>query len=380
MGPWHEPHLPPVLESRHHGRLRTTIRAVTLLRQSLPDWAALFPRDAIAFLERHRFSSRRWHLLNLWIRVPEARERWDDLPALAWLAANSWFVKQRPVQRPFRSLRALARRPLAALLRWLDLPSGKGTVLLLRSVDPATLSPETACAICRILRDEDRRRHWLALPRPATDRLLRRLGSRCPPSFPLLLAMNLRQRLGTGHRPTVESVFGDCLRLIRALGAEDRYRPILARIRSPERLLRLHDELVRELNLRPLAALWTEPIQPPLPPASWMRPLTVPEDLRREGSDMVHCIASYARAIIRRAYYAYAIDHPVHGRATLGLAWVRGSRWAIAELSGKKNDPVPAALRAAVEVWFGEAAFSGEPPETGDGPTQVIPADGNLPF
>jgi hypothetical protein len=230
-------------------KLRSTIRRVMLLRRNLPDWAALFPDGAMDFVERHRFSNRRWHLINLWLRVPGWRELWDDIPALAWLAASSWLYKTKPVKRPFRSLRALVKKPRACLLRWLDLPAGDGTLALLRSVPGKLMTPKLAHALCRVLRAEDKRRAWSNLRLGVTRRELSLLAYDLPISFPVLRLINEGSRVGPrGRRQMAESVYVDCLKMIRIMGRDDEVRPGLARIRSGERLVAFHDELVAELN------------------------------------------------------------------------------------------------------------------------------------
>ncbi|MCB1089844.1 MAG: hypothetical protein KDM63_22580, partial [Verrucomicrobiae bacterium] len=172
-----------------------------LLRRDLPHWASRFPDGAMDFVERHSFSTRRWHLINLWLRVPGGRELWDDIPALAWLAASSWLCKAKPVQRPLRSLRTLAKKPRAHLLRWLDLPAGDGTLALLRAVPASLMTPKFAHAFCRVLRDEDKRRAFRnLLPQPPEFEILRLLAYDFPLSFPVLRLISQGIRIGPTGR------------------------------------------------------------------------------------------------------------------------------------------------------------------------------------
>lgn len=349
--------------------LRRAIRRVGLLRRGLPLWAGLFPEGAMEYLERHGFETRRWHLLNLWLRVPGGRELWDDIPALAWLAASSWLCKAKPVQRPFRSLRALVKKPRAHLLRWLDLPSGDGTLALLRSVDPSLMTPKFAHALCRILRDEDKRRAWRNLPRPAGYGELAMLAYDNPVSFPILRLINLGEEIGNPlRRATARSVYVDCLKTIAAIQGEARWHPALARVRSGERLLAFHDELVRELGgfhrwrrirdhggVDPFAA-GPPPPPPPIPPAPWMFPIRSWEELYDEGRSMRHCVASYEPDVAEGSYFVYAVLHPDYGRATLGIRrnWLdwEDEAWRIEELRGKANRDAPEGLWRLVEDWI----------------------------
>ncbi len=355
-------------------RLRWTIRKTLLMRRDLPQWAAHFPEGSLEYLERHDFGTRRWHLLNLWLRVPEGRELWDDIPALAWLAASSWLCKTKPVQRPFRSLRTLVRKPRAHLLRWLDLPTGDGTLALLRSVEPSYMTPLFAHALCRVLRDEEKRRAWHNLPRKVCFTELSLLAYDRPISFPVLRLINEGKAVGgSPFSQRVKDVFVDCLRIIRTLRRDDELRPALARVHSGDRLLAFHDELVRDLgnqeHLRQvrdeeddIAIADKTPIPPPIPPASWMYPLPTRFDLYDEGSVMHHCVASYYSRVVEGRYYVYALVHPQWGRATLGIRRVGVRQWQVAEMRGKCNEEVPNELRELVYVWLRDQSRT-PPPE-----------------
>jgi hypothetical protein len=344
-----------------HRLLRVTIRQVRLLRKQLPAWAAFFPEGAMDFLERHRFTTRRWHLLNLWLRVPDGRELWDEIPALAWLAASSWLCRRTPVQRPLRSLRALVRKPRSHLLRWLGLPPGKGTLSLLRSLDPSLMTTRFKHLVLDVLRCEEKRRAWQNLPKPVGYRELSLLAYDEPISFPILRLINEEAEVDGpgGRRESVDYLFAECVRMIENLESGFRHDPILARIRSAERLLAFHDELVdltNELRWDLGEADWwpCHPIKAPFAPAPWMTPLATREELVNEGLLMRHCVAGYGLEVVGGNFYVYALNHPEHGRATLGLRKIGGGAWEIAEIRGKSNQTVSDALRNLVEEWFAE--------------------------
>lgn len=342
-----------------HARRECLRRLIKLDR--LMQWTLCFPREAFEFLERHRFQSRRWHLLNLWLRVPEGRELFDDVPALAWLAASSWCFKTNPVQRPLRSLRSLVRKPRRHLLRWLDLPEGDGIIRLLRTVKPADMDPMQAEAVCRVLRDEPRRRWWQSLAQPTEAQVVHLLAYQTAISFPLLRSISERRSVGTnGNAMKVEKVFHDTMRMLHVLGRAE-HRDTIARIESPERLLEEHDRLARDFaRLRAAPELTgsrlrlsglTKDVPPPLLPPPWMRPITNLNDLLLEGAEMHHCIAGYECQIAARTYYAYAVHHP-QGRATLGLYRINDRTWAVSELRGPHNATVPRAIHTAVTDWL----------------------------
>ena len=378
---------PTSLSNSTYVRLRSAIRRTRLLRRDLPDWAALFPDGAMDFVERHRFSNRRWHLINLWLRVPGGRELWDDIPALAWLAASSWLCKTKPVKRPFRSLRALVKKPRACLLRWLDLPAGGGSLTLLRSIKPSLMNPKFAHALCRVLRDEDKRRAWRNLPRPISGVELRLLAYDLPISFPILRLIN--EGKGVGHalrRQPAKRVYVDCLKMIRTLEGDADFRPALARVQSGERLVAFHDELVRDLGgferlfqmqrgeRIDRAGLDHPPVPAPIPPAPGMHPLGTWSELQAEGRWMRHCLAGYDREVAGGGFYAYAILHPRWGRATLGIRKSLGRKWQIADLRGRMNEEVCEELEVWVEDWLETANQASNRP----GPDLMVTPAGSL--
>jgi hypothetical protein len=323
----------------------------------LREWLSGFPAEALEYLDRCGFRERRWHVLNLWIRVPAGRELFNDFPQLAWMLASSWIFRREPVKRPFRSLRSLVRKPRAALLAWLGLPKGDGTLKLLRRMPCHHLTGQTGARLGRVLR-HDLAGKWLQnLPGPLDPDILGLLAFDHPVSFQLLLAMVEETHLppeerhpGLSLRETFSEV--ETWLVQHDLPAE---RARLAAIRSPARLRAWHDELaariVNELDGGKRAA-WIGYLEPPLAPEPWMRPMRSFEDLRSEGLVMSHCVATRAPRITRGRTYIYAVLHPA-GRATLAIKRVKYQpHWIIDELRGPGNQSVPHQVKAALKIWI----------------------------
>lgn len=99
-------------------------------------YLALVPPELLTLIKD--VGTRQWHLLALFARCGEkAVELYQSTPALAWMLASSWAFKTQPVKNHFRSIRALLQpgKSQCDILRWLDFPSTKQTVKLLRKVD-----------------------------------------------------------------------------------------------------------------------------------------------------------------------------------------------------------------------------------------------------
>lgn len=331
--------------------------------EAVAEWLGHFPPGALAFVERHGFKERRWHLLNLWMRVPEGRELFDEIPALAWMLASSWLFRE-PVTKPFRSLRSLVRKPRARILEWLGLPPGDGTLKLLRML------PGAACELLPMIQ------YHAAFRNPTSRSWLLNLGTPLTPeildaavpgliSYPLLRAIAERRLMPTfGARDRVARVYFDVRSLQWGLENEiDTER--LGRIRSTARLWEYHEELVALQNsrVRDSTPAWEGRKPPPVPPAEWMLPIETEEALETEARDMRHCLSShrYRDAAAEGRYYAYAVWHEL-GRATLGITREFGEEWCVDQLRGPANGAVDPAVQAAVAEWAKRHGIEAESP------------------
>ena len=324
-------------------------------------WLDGFPPGALDFVERQGFVERRWHLLNLWIRVPDARQWMEDIPALAWLAASSWCFRDQPVCRPLRSLRSLARKPRKNLLSWLGFAGGEGTLRLLSRVSGSDLDRRMIKPLQQILRDPRTIHSLLNLPGTQLRReTLAIAGWGNPVSFPILAAINEGHTFDCGLR--LADCHRDIMRMAAQLG-DDQALARLATVRSPARLHDLHQRLVLATRLSSnqwlsgVASAWRGPISPPLPHhPSWVTPLETLADLFDEAEAMQHCALSFAEEILRGGAYLYRINHPA-GRATLSIRPTTSNpeSWQLDQLYGPLNAPVDPALRHDVETWLQEA-------------------------
>ncbi len=333
-----------------YARIRKTEHQLRRI-EAVADWLGHFPPEALEFVERHGFKERRWHVLNLWMRVPEGRELFDEIPALAWMLASSWQFR-RPVSKPFRSIRALVRKPRARILEWLGLPPGDGTLKLLRQL-PGQACDQLLMRRCHAAFGDVTLRNWLLnLCMPLTlDVLLAANPGRI--SYPLLRAIAEGQSMPLfGARDEVARVYLDVCWMAWSLEEVDPDR--LGRIRSTRQLWEFHEELVALQNSRerPSTPAWEGRKPPPVAPAQWMVPLETEEALEAEACELRHCLSSsrYRDAVTEGHYYAYAVHHEL-GRATLGIQRNSGEGWSIDQLRGHANGAVDPAVQSAVAEW-----------------------------
>ena len=272
------------------------------------------------------------------------------------------------MKRPFRSLRSLIHKPRAAILVWLGLPKGDGTLKLLRRMPCHLLNGQTAARLRRVLGQAHTRKWLQNLPGPLDPQVLGLLAFEHPVSFQILLAMVEESGLPLEDRLPGMSLHETFAEVERWLEQHDfpEDKSWLASIRSPARLRAWHDELAMRITTEgemEIRAAWPAYFLSPLVPEPWIHPIGSFDDLKNEGYLMNHCVATRAPEIIRGLMYIYAIFHPV-GRATLAISREKSPQhWKIEELRGPNNHAVPDQVREDIERWLERENPSRELPQ-----------------
>lgn len=347
-------------EEAWHSKRRDASKLIHGMRNmhAAQRWLSAFDPEVIGFLAEHGFEDRCWHLVCAWMRVPAMREMMAGNPALAWLLASSWNVRDVPVERPMRSLRALAPKPVKASLAWLGLPATDGVLHLLRRVHIPDLNAPRIWVLKRVLAEGPKNRWLHDLDGPLRMEALMVLARRQPVSFPILGAINRGEKIadGGGDVQSVVSAYRDTYMMARRLG-DDALTRRLGAVRTKRSLWALHEECVRLTNLdrgRGKASGWSVPIPPPCHPPGWLQPLTLPDELDQEAREMHHCVSIYDRRIMSGNYYVFACHHPAD-RATLGLEKQVDGTWRIDQLRGVANRAVAGEVMQDVQRWFHQA-------------------------
>lgn len=101
----------------------------------------------------------------------------------------------------------------------------------------------------------------------------------------------------------------------------------------------------------------TKSVRLPSPPLAGIesskvriKPLTTVRELFKEGSELEHCIITYARTILDGTHYAYRMTHPQ--RATILLA-KRESDWFPVQIRGPKNCFLDTDTVDLIHTWAG---------------------------
>jgi len=315
----------------------------------LEQWLLHFPPDVMALLQQP-FPTRRWHLVNLWLRVPASRDIFHDIPALAFAMASANAFRSAPVCRPLRSLRSLVRGRRKRLLAWLGFPATPLMLRLLRLACPDSLKMEFLFDLRRLLQSAPSHAAELVrLGKPLDHSTLGLVASPILPTLPLL-----RLLMGIGQEE--RSLWRDSVRIALSLQETRGGVQRLPKLKSLRALKQTHDHLLalHRIQTQQIPAEIAEkfPLTSPFPGNAGITPLTELGAVISESVRMNHCLDIYLASMATGRYFAYAI-HLDGESATLGLRKNRES-WSFDQLQGPNNSPVSARLRLVVADWLSE--------------------------
>ncbi|MCP5538354.1 MAG: hypothetical protein H7A51_19235 [Akkermansiaceae bacterium] len=338
--------------------------------KALLNWLEFFPDDSLNFAYERRLRKRRWHLMNLWIRVPGSRDLFKDCPPLAFMLASCWVFRGKRDKNQYRAMRTLVKGKRGNILKWLCFPSGSDVQSVLRKLNYQCISCQELTLLRYLIDNKPEIAKWLKEvdARIITRALLflrsfpinRMVGPGDPfltPSLQLFRTF-IKEELPDSCRyytgDSINRLFTDSLRMIKQLptGSRNRASRRLSRIQSHRKLKEFHDRLANDpVHIADRANHMASidnfiknkfPVSPPFrdTPANWT-PLITLESIARESLEMRHCLfAAYMEEIAVGNYFAYAITTQSGARATLGLQRGDSGLWRFEQVSGKSNEPI----------------------------------------
>lgn len=322
-------------------------------------------------VEACAFEGHDWRALSLFARCPGALELAESVPLLAGALSVSSILRTSPVQRPFRSARALLRAPdgmkrWRAIAAWLGFDGSASFVQVLRRlVIAAAPTPDDVVALRRV---------WAA---PLGRQRLRHAGHT---DFAMIRAMAVAIDLGEFTRLPARlfdaafaqgswnRVGSDLDTVIRGWRIVHPGRAIPG-WGSPDELEAEKEGLRRLVRLGlveegsgQLCELGPFP-PPPLPGTPNIVPLLSSGALEAEGQAMQHCLgdANWQRSARALTGFAYTV---VVGEER-GTLWITRSlaepgRFVASELRAPRNAPPSRCLTEAVARWLVEHAAGGD--------------------
>lgn len=235
-------------------------------------------------------------LLSFFARCPGAVELGRSCPALAFALAHGNSFRSVPVQRPLRSARALLLKPRTTAAAWLGFAKSRAVVRMLGRVHLADIN----IGLLTRLRDLTHSKRGLQrlghLP-VVSDLVVRLLTV---PRFHRWFSPRLLRQVALFH--------GDGAAVLRDLAQAAQV--IAPDGQPPEQPLA---DLER---VRVLAKAFAPPElgadfpAPPYPATESLTPICTAAELRREGHQMSHCVASYISAVEEGECYIYRLNSP----------------------------------------------------------------------
>lgn len=323
------------------------LHGITRRHEAARTFLATFPGDTVPAVSP--LFERDWPVLALLTRCPGAGELFGQNPALAFALASSWAFRERPVQRPLRSARALLRKRRVAVAEWLDFPASPAAVRVLSKLPVRAVTVRQLRYLRETLRADPLPKALLHLPRLDTG-VLRVLTD---PELCTLASFSLLAEIAQDEPRSTRDAYRlrDAARMHTALRGGRRL-PVQ---RSLARLRAVHDELTEQMNRHTLLdQLDVQLPPPPVRGTDTIVPLTTPGDVLEEGRAMHHCVFSYLADVARGATYMYRVLEPE--RATVSLVR-RGALWEVGQIAGIANAKVQAGTVAAIDGWLSELAW-----------------------
>ncbi|WP_281645815.1 PcfJ domain-containing protein [Parendozoicomonas sp. Alg238-R29] len=239
-----------------------------------------------------------------------------------------------------------------AMLERMGLVGTKSAVRMLRKVQSERIDATLTHKITTLWKNQDALaslRHYPNISELLLNLLYRTPELRNTTLFHTIAAIDCPWR-----RRALVNLLADCHRMGM------RNNPALMACTTEQALRRMHDQRVEELNLGGNTARrsWLldesgEPILFPEPPhagTEYIRPITTPEDLEKEGKEMHHCVGSYVSDVQEGKSYIYKMLEPE--RMTISIKIRDGSAISIGQIAGVCNRPPAEETRKIVNSWF----------------------------
>lgn len=346
--------LPGILMPETAGDAERTRRA----RMAVSQYFGLIPDDVRA--ELLKYTSRRWHLLNVFARCPGAMDLSRGNPGLLFALASNWVFRKPAVKQSMRAIRSLVNKKQRKILGWLGFPETETARRILMKFDPGSLSVEALLYVRSHLGDPFVEKTFAHMESINRD-VIRLVTDEKYRSF---ISPRLLHDIAAGDRARLSafSILRDTIRMAERAD----WKRCPRRFSSLKRLQDVHDELASGLMPRNPRAGLEVPArfqEPPFVGTASIRPITTRDELYVEGHIMKHCVGIHDEYVAYGVEYVYRVTAPV--RATLSILRSRSGQWFPGELSLARNEQVETHVRRMIEEELfssprGRSADSGE--------------------
>lgn len=338
--------------------LRRILKARQLLR-----WLELLPQDTLQFALTPVFTDIRWPVIQLLTHVPNGKFIFEDNTALTYTLACCCHRRSAHSGSTFRKLRKACHQKRRHLLTAVEVPDSNMHLSIIQSLPPAALAHPVLLSLLDLMQQHPVTiKHLSENINAINPMTLNFLGSLSQTAKSLHLpqrpvpSLQIYRALIQKNQPNnIRGLWFDALRILMQpyndLGDRSQYITRLSRVKSHRKLEELHDRITAESHRRdiehsPEFRANMErlekhfPLSYPFPhlPKNWT-PLLLIDDIRREASEMHHCLFSaYLHDLAKGTLFAFSITTASGSRATLAVKRTHAiGHWELQEFAGKYN-------------------------------------------
>lgn len=347
-------------------RIQNLLLHRILKARQLLHWLEILPQDTLQFSLASVFSDIRWPVIQLLTHVPNGKLIFNDNTALTYTLACCCRVRSQHSGRTFRKLRIACHQKRRLLLTAVGAPDSNIHLRIVQSLPPVALTSQVVLSLLDLMKQHPVTIKHLSdnvsVIHAETLKFLTSLIDAAKslglPQRPVPSLQIYRAFINghyTHHARSIRGLWWDSIHTVlqphNDLRDRNRYITRLSRVQSHRKLEELHNRIVAESNRRDteLSLEFREelsrlqkhfPLNCPFPslPENWT-PLLVIDDIRREASEMHHCLFSaHLQDLARSALFAFSIITASGSRATLSIRRTNWScHWELEEFAGKYN-------------------------------------------
>lgn len=310
----------------------------------------LIPEHVAAFVEP--FQRRQWTLLTLLNDVPDVMAWGINNPVLAYCVANNAEFRGITEQAAAWEARRHCMQKQKAILKWLRFPAVPAMLKLLKKVIPEAAEPWMLRTLRGAIASDERVMERLSHHMRINFGMIALLVHK---DMRTLVTRELLTEVEARSEERMNSPTADLLGCALNRMLQLPKQPARPRFFSHKAVKEFRDEMdaAFEIHAQKLEFLARKPKvfpSPPIPGTDSIVPITSAADLKLEGKEMGHCIASYATSIKKGAAYAYRVLAPE--RATLLLSRGADGRWQRSEFRRRFNARPGKIAASLVTEWL----------------------------
>ena len=278
---------------------------------AIQQWQATIPEDLIHNLRPFRLWG--YSLLQMAKQWPEMADLLRSNPILVWLTIEHMVAHKIS----YGQLRELINLKQHQILQTIGLIASKSSVRTLRRIQLESYEPAMAELVRRLWRQRT------IVEQLCHQKKINRQFMRLVQHLPWVAGRPLAKTLDAidcrwQYEELIQLVTDSC----RMSHDDPETRERLASARSFNTVENIHNRLMDDLNAgrqefesryRILLDENGEPVpfpKPPHPGTADIKPIMTPEELKSEGKQMHHCVASYIRRVQDGEYFVYHMESP----------------------------------------------------------------------